>query len=333
MRFLFIIPDLVRGPLRRVIEQVQRRGPLRNNPLVRRVLGPPKLYTDIAWGGTLNIMRHAWVARRVGAEVALLTPTGRDTYGAMWGLFDLPYVAWADRRPDDVVMVPDYATELVGEVEGRCIVYQQVPIHLYRDFDYMDPRITMWTDSPHMLALCEKMYPGKEIPIVPNVVDNGMFPFIPQREREEGLVFAFPRKGPEYIAETRRIYRERGGTYWTFELIDGIPVKELAQQFKRPQAFLASAEIEGCALPPQESMAAGVVVIGRKATGANFAMDHGKTALVAETPADAAQCLLDAKDLALRERLAEAAHAAISRYFPDGEPTEFWAHNLERFSA
>jgi glycosyltransferase involved in cell wall biosynthesis len=160
-----------------------------------------------------------------------------------------------------------------------------------------------------------------------------MFPFIPQREREEGLVFAFPRKGPEYIAETRRIYRERGGTYWKFQLIDGIPVKELARQFTRPQAFLASAEIEGCALPPQESMAAGVIVIGRKATGANFAMAHRETALVAETPAEAAQCLFDAEDLALRERLAEAAHAAISRYFPAGEPTAFWTRNLAHFSA
>lgn len=333
MRFLFIVPDLVKGPMRHVIEQIQRRNVLRSNPLVRRVLGPPKLYTHIAWGGTLNIMRHAWVARRAGAEVALVTPTGRDTYGSTWGLFDLPYVAWSDRREDDVVMVPDYATDLVREVPGRCIVYQQVPIHLYRDFDYMDPRITMWTDSPHMLALCEKMYPGKEIPIVPNVVDDGMFPFRPQREREKGLVFAFPRKGPEYIAEARRIYRERGGKYWHFQLIDGIPIKELAREFSRPQAFLASAEIEGCALPPQESMAAGVVVIGRKATGANFAMEHRKTALVAETPAEAAQCLLDAEDDALRERIAEAAHAAISRYFPANEPTEFWTQNLARFSA
>lgn len=332
MRFLFVIPDLVQGPKRRVIEQIQRRNILLHNPLLRRLLGPPKLYTHIAWGGTLNIMRHAWVARRAGAEVALVTPTGKDTYGNTWGLFDLPYVAWSERRPDDVIMVPDYATDLVGEVKGRCIVYQQVPIHLYRDFDYLDDRITMWTDSPHMLALCETIYPGKDIPIVPNVVDDGLFPFIPQSEREEGLVFAFPRKGPEYIAETRRIYRERGGRMWRFELIDGIPIKTLAKQFARPQLFLASAEIEGCALPPQESMAAGVVVVGRKATGANFAMEHGETALVAETPTEAAECLLLAEDLGLRERLAKNAHAAISRYFPANEPTAFWKKNLETFS-
>jgi glycosyltransferase involved in cell wall biosynthesis len=276
-------------------------------------------------------MRHAEVARRLGAQVALATPTGRDTYGDEWGLYDLPYVRLADRRPDDVVIVPDYASDLADRMEGPVIVYLQVPIHLTANFDYLSDRVTLWTDSPFMLDKCRKVFVGKDIPIVPNVVDSEMFPFVPQSEREAGLIFAFPRKGPDYIAQTRRHYRELGGNYWRFELIDGIPIKELARQFTRPQAFLASADIEGCALPPQESMAAGVIVIGKNARGANFAMEHGKTALIADTPEEAARCLREAEDADLRASIATAANAAISRYFPEGDPSAFWRDNIATY--
>ncbi len=332
MRFLFIVPDLVSGAKRRVHEEIQRRSVLSNNPLVRRLLTHPQLYTHVVWGGTLNLFRHARVVQQLGAEVAMLTPTGKDTYGTSWGLYDFDYIAFSDRRPDDVIIVPDYATDLVNEIDGRVVVYQQVPIHLYNNFDYMSDRVTLWTDSPFMLAKCNEVFPGKEIPIVPNVVDDAMFPFVPQGERDEGLVFAFPRKGPDYIAETRRLYREMGGRYWHFELIDGIPIKALAEHFGRPQAFLASAEVEGCALPPQESMAAGVIVIGKNARGANFAMEHGKTAMIGDTPKEAAAALREAEDEALRVAIAERAHEWISRYFPPNEPTAFWRKNLETYA-
>lgn len=332
MRFLFIVPDLVTGARRRIHEEIQRRPVLSDNSFVRRLLAHPSLYTHVVWGGTLNLWRHARVARSLGAEVGMLTPTGKDTYGTQWGLYDFDYLAWADRRPDDVIIVPDYASDLVNDVEGRVIVYQQVPIHIYNNFDYMNDRVTMWTDSPFMLEKCQAVFPGKDIPIVPNIVDNEMFPFKPQSQREEGLVFAFPRKGPEYIAQTRRLYREMGGRYWHFELIDGIPIKTLAQQFGRPQAFLASADIEGCALPPQESMAGGVIVVGKNARGANFAMEHKKTAMIADTPEEAAQSLRDAEDETLRNSVSTAAHDWISRYFPANEPTEFWRANIDKFA-
>ncbi len=332
MRFVFILPDLVTGTKRKILEQVQRRPRLSNVPLVRRVLEHPLLYTHVAWGGTLNLMRHAEVARRLGADVALATPTGRDTYGDTWGLYDLPYIKLADRRPDDVVIVPDYASDLADAMQGPVIVYLQVPIHLYANFDYMADKVTLWTDSPFMLDKCQKVFPGKDIPIVPNVVDCEMFPFVEQRKRSEGVIFAFPRKGPDYIAETRRLYEAAGGKYWHFELIDGIPVKELAREYTRPQAFLASADIEGCALPPQESMAAGVIVIGKNARGANFAMEHGRTALIADTPEEAAACLREAEDAALRESIAANAHEAISRYFPDRDPSEFWRANIDKYA-
>ncbi|MBL4689154.1 MAG: glycosyltransferase [Nannocystaceae bacterium] len=331
MRFLFIVPDLVSGARRRVHEEIQRRNVLLNSSLLRRFLTHPMLYTHVVWGGTLNLFRHARVVQKLGAEVAMLSPTGTDTYGKAWGLYDFDYVALKDRRPDDVVIVPDFASDLVDKIDGRVIVYQQVPIHVYNSFDYMSERVTLWTDSPFMLEKCKAAFPGKEIPIVPNVVDNTMFPFVPQAERDAGLILALPRKGPQYIAETRRLYREMGGRYWHFELIDGIPIKALAEQFSRPQAFLASADIEGCALPPQESMAAGVVVIGKNARGANFAMEHGKTAMIGDTPQEAAQALRDTEDEGLRTSISEQAHAWISRYFPENEPTKFWRRNLETY--
>lgn len=333
MRFLFFVPDFIPpGPRARILSAWQGQPFLAFNPTARRVLGHPFLRTTVAWGGTLNIMRHCWIARQLGAEVAMVTPSGKDTYGKTWRILDLPYIAWSDRRPDDVILVPDFASDIIDSVEGRVIAYMQVPIHLRQDFDWRSDRITMWTDSPFMLELCNQAYPGKEVPIVPNIVDDEVFPFIPQEQRDQGLALAFPRKGPEYIARTRRIYREQGGRYWRFELIDGMPLMDLAKEMQRPQLFLASGDIEGCALPPQESMAAGIVVIGKNARGANFAMEHGKTAFVANTPEEAAQCLIEAEDAQLRTRISEAAHQQISRYFPRNEPTELWRQTIRELS-
>jgi glycosyltransferase involved in cell wall biosynthesis len=290
----------------------------------------PRLRTDVAWGGTLNNMRHAAVARSLGADAVLASPSGKDTYGR-FSVVDLPYIRWADRRPDDVVLVPDFVSELVDEVAGPVIAYMQVPIHLRADFDYRASRVRIWTDSPFMLDKCQAVFPGKDIPIVPNIVDDETFEFIPQSDREPGLVFAFPRKGKDFIERTRTLYREQGGEYWRFELIDGLPLKELARQMRRPQVFLASAEVEGCALPPQESMAAGIVVLGKSARGANFSMEHRKTAMIAETPEEAAAALVELEDASLRDRISRAAHDFISRYFPGGEPTSFWRERLREF--
>ncbi|NJP11975.1 MAG: glycosyltransferase [Leptolyngbyaceae cyanobacterium RU_5_1] len=275
-------------------------------------------------------MRHCAVARSCGADAVLATMSGRDTYGDK-GLYKLPFIRWADRKPDDVCIVPDFVTELIDEIKGPAIAYQQVPIHTRNNFNYKDSRISIWTDSPMMQEICETTYPGKDVEIVPNIVDSELFPFIPQMDREPGVLFAFPRKGPEFIDATQEHYKAKGGTYWTFELIDGLSIQELAKQFRRPQVFLASAPIEGCALPPQESMASGIVVVGRTAQGANFCMEHRETAMTAETPEEAAQCLLELEDAELRDKLSHNAYHYIRRYFPSEEPTQFWQKTIRHY--
>ena len=79
-------------------------------------------------------------------------------------------------------------------------------------------------------------------------------------------------------------------------------------------------------------MSAGVVVVGKNARGANFSMEHRKTAMVANTPEEAAKSLREAEDPELRETIAKNAHEWISRYFPPNEPSEFWRKNLEQFA-
>jgi glycosyltransferase involved in cell wall biosynthesis len=331
MRLIILIPELLPGGLHgRFIRLIQRRSRVRDSGLVRWLLTDARLYTRSTSGGTLNVMRHGVVARGLGADVALATLRGRDTYGP-FNIVDLPFVRWSDRRPDDVCLIPDFCSGLIEHVKGPVILYLQVPIFLYRNFDHLRPDVQLWTDSPFMLEKCRETWPGKDITIVPNVVDSSQFPFVPQSEREPGLIFAFPRKGPEFIAATRAAYAALGGTYWRFELIDGLPLVDLARAMRRPQAFLASAEVEGCALPPQESMAAGIVVVGKSARGANFAMEHRRTAMVAETPADAAAALRELEEPGLRETIARNAHGLISRYFPEREPTEFWRNTLRGY--
>ena len=175
-----------------------------------------------------------------------------------------------------------------------------------------------------MLAKCQKVFSGKEISIVPNIIDPVMFPFRPQIERERGLIFAFPRKGPDFIKATQDAYSDSGGTYWRFELIEGLTLSKLAHEMRRPQVFLASGEVEGCALPPQESMAAGIVVVGKTARGANFSMEHRHTAMVAETPEAAVDCLRELENPELRDHISRNGYEFIRRYFPEGEPTRLW---------
>jgi glycosyltransferase involved in cell wall biosynthesis len=225
---------------------------------------------------------------------------------------------------DDVCIVPDFCSNLADDVSGTTIVYEQAPHLVRREFDYMRPSVLLWTDSPFMFERCREVLPGKDAKIVPNIVDDVAFKFRPQSERTQGLLFAFPRKGPEFIEATRRAYQALGGTFWRFELVHGLSLNELAQRMQEPQAFLASADVEGCALPPQESMAAGIVVVGKDARGANFSMQHRETAMLANTPEEAARALVDLEDAELRDRLSRNGHAFISRYFPSREPTDFW---------
>jgi hypothetical protein len=239
----------------------------------------------------------------------------------------------ASIRPEDVVIIPDFCSNLADQIRNRVIVYQQVPLHVNDNFDFRSPRVKIWTDSPFMLEICKQKFPGVEVLIVPNVVDPVAFSFRPQSERKAGLLMAFPRKAPEFIDETEAIYKAEGGSYWQFERIDGLTLNELARRMAAPQAFLASAESEGCALPPQECMAAGIVVVGRSARGANFAMDHRDTAMVAETPRDAVVCLRELEAAKLRDEISRRAHQFISRYFPDGEPREFWRGIIASYTA
>lgn len=328
MRFVFLVADLeTRQSWWQLLKASKR---LRLKPF-SDYLWQQFMRVDQVYGGTLNLMRHCWVARSSGADAVLATMSGKDTYGEK-GIAGLPYIRWQDKRHNDICIVPDIATELIDRIAGPVVAYLQSPSFLQANFDYRDDRVTLWTDSPFMLETCQKVYPGKEIQIVPNIIDDREFPFIPQSKREAGLIFAFPRKGPEYIAETQQRYREMGGQYWHFQLIDGLSIHELAKEFRRPQAFLASAEVEGCALPPQESMASGIVVVGRNAKGANFCMDHRETAMIADTPAEAARCLLDLENAELRDCLSENAYQAIKRYFPSEEPAEFWQSVLKQFS-
>lgn len=320
MRFVFLVPDLDISPAWKVFHQVVYSSRLR---ALQHWTKLRLMRTDVVFGGTLNLMRHCFVARSCGADAVLATMRGQDTYGER-GIHNLPFIRWADRRPDDICIVPDYVTELIDEVEGPAIAYLQVPFHTHANFNYREDRVILWTDSPFMQEVCQTTYPGKAVKIVPNVVDNEVFPFIPQSQRESGLLFAFPRKGADFIQQTQEYYQKKGGTYWKFELVDGLPFHELAKQFRRPQVFLASAEVEGCALPPQESMAAGIVVLGRTARGANFCMDHGKTAMMAETSQEAAQCLFELEDMQLRDQISHTAYEYISQYLPSNEPTVFW---------
>lgn len=331
MRVVFLIPALRRNRGARILSSlIEKMSPGR----LGRWAMSCSCSVDQVWGGTLNIFRHGDAARRAGADVVFATTDGVDSYGDVFGDGRrYSFIRWRDRRETDLCIVPDYMSRLIDDVHGPVVAYEQSPLQLNADFEFRRENVQIWTDSPFMRTLCEATFPGKAITIVPNVVDEALFPFIPQSARTPGLIFAFPRKNPEFISATRRCYAELGGSYWNFELIDALSITQLAARFREPQAFLASARNEGCALPPQEAMAAGIVVVGRTAGGANFCMQEGVTSLNAETPDAAARRLVELESAALRERLAAAGRSYISRFLPDAQPLDFWTsvwrHQIE----
>jgi hypothetical protein len=294
---------------------------------VRRFAREPRaaaLTTDTVFGGILNLLRHCALARRLGADARLATSSGANPYDDANAIGGLPAVAWRARRRGDVCVLADVYTWLAAEVEGPVVAYLQHPRQIHQDFDYRRPDTFVWTDSPPMLARCRERFPGKAVALAPNIVDPAAFPFVPQAEREAGELVAFPRKGERFIDDAFACYRALGGSYWRLVKLHGLPFRDFARRMRRPQAFLASADEEGCALPPQECMAAGVLVVGKDAGGANFVMRDDETALVAQTPEAAATALRRAEDPALRERITGEAHARIRQWFPEEEPTRFW---------
>lgn len=282
-------------------------------------------------GGIMNIIRHGELVSRLGVDLAVATYTGKDSHGRKWFKHQLPVIKWENRKDDDICVIPDLYSDKADLVKGRCIVYQQNPKCIYQNFNYMREDLKIWTDSPMMLEKCKESFPGKDIPIVPNIVDNKAFPFRPQAERKKGCIIVFPRKGNEFIKDIFRAYKKAGGKYWKPKSLNKLPFEKLAREFGKAQAFFASADIEGCALPPQESLAAGIIVIGKNAMGANFSMQDRKTALIGRTVSETVDKLFEAEDEVLRIRIASAGYDFISRYFPENEPTEFWKKVLEKW--
>lgn len=282
------------------------------------------LWTTSVSGGALNLMRHCAVARAAGADAVMATKSGEDTYGP-FGVGNLPFVAWSQRRDDDACILPEIYTRLADAIEGEVVVYIQGFLWLRRDFDHGRGNVHLWTCSPLLIEHCRRVLPGKEPALVPPIVDPRSFPYIPQESREAGRLAALPRKnGMAFIDAVYDRYRGHGGSYWTLDLIDGVPFTEFAARYRAPQALLTASGVEGCGLPGMEAMAAGMVVAGMDGGGASFYMRDGETALVANTPDTAAAALRAIEDPALRHRLSQTAYDDIQRFFPDAEPKRFW---------
>jgi hypothetical protein len=318
VRLLFLLPDLRRSAATRAWIWLERHR------LAPRIAWKEALWTTVVFGGTLNIMRHCALARSLGVDAVLATPSGRDTYGAR-GILHLPFVAWGGRRSDDVCIVPDVYSRLADEVDGAVVVFEQNPIQVRRDFDYLRPNVRLWSCSPLMTEQCRRILPGNEPIFAPVIVDPEMFPFIAPERRQSGRLAALPRKqGMEFIQATYRRYRAEGGRYWKLDLIDGLSFHDFALRFRLPQALLTATDVEGCALPGMEAMAGGMVVAGKDARGASFYMRDGENALIANTAESASAALCAIEDPQLRQRLAQAAYDHIQRFFPDAEPRRFW---------
>ena len=127
MRILFIVPEMIADDLRwKAIRYFKRFRRLHKLPPIRYRLVHRYLYVRMIYGGTLNIMRHCSLARSMGVDAALVTPSGKDTYGR-FNIVDVPFLPWSAIRRDDLCVIPDFASELTDRLTGPVIVYLQAP--------------------------------------------------------------------------------------------------------------------------------------------------------------------------------------------------------------
>ena len=263
-RFLFYVPA-VSHPVGGVnviyewIETLQAAGfdaePVTDRPAYRYAfLGNPRPVHHVP-----DISR----AMRSGRSIM------RRTLGALRDKLQ-PETDIFELRPDDVLVVPEYAApELChDDLANRKVLLVQTYHWLTKPGWREQTKGVVFERVLATSQICARMaeMTGFATPqLVPLAIDSTQFRGAPVRRAQ---VAYMPRKRQNEVESVVEALRRRGRmAEYDFVAIDRMPHAEVARVLSESRIFLAFSRAEGFGLPPAEAMAAGCLVAGFTGAG------------------------------------------------------------------
>lgn len=156
---------------------------------------------------------------------------------------------------------------------------------------------------------------SEECVAIQNGVDNAVF-YQDETLRIENRILCLTRKNFDDTKHIMSIVK-REVPEANFVLVDGLSEKELAEEYRKSDIFLATGYPEGLPLPPLEAISSGCAVVGFAGRGGREYLIHNKTALIAEdgdVVAAADYLIKLLKNKSLKEAIREAGSAASGEY-------------------
>ena len=256
-------------------------------------------------GGHKMVFRHVEALRDLGFDA--LVYTGKDNKIPQWFAHRAPIEVGTPVRPDDLLVIPDDATDVLARMVGSsrpAVVFgqsnpTQVIANLAPTMDRFPPgqRPTLMVVGPMLAELYARLYPDSRLGIVPCFADERIFR--PGPDRQRAVAFT-PRKRPQGGSAIRTLHDRldtgRPALAWR-ELSDATEA-QVAETFGASTLHLSLSRMESVGITALEAMASGCVCAGFTGVGgrAYATADNGFWAAEDDVEA-AAEALARADDV------------------------------------
>jgi hypothetical protein len=230
-----------------------------------------------ATGGTAVLLQLARHLHQGGYGVCLVPR--EDTMPAGDDHADIPVVRWDSLRltPQDIWLVPEgWVNALTPGLQAgaRSVVYVQNWAYLLSAL----PQGVHWNRLPvsflnvsQPVAWFTREATGRQGPVLRPGIDTALFHASAARPDGPVRIAWMPRKNKALAVRIREFFEARraqhGGAQVEWRELHGLTHRQVAEELRQADIFLATGFPEGCPLPPLEAMACGCVVTGFSGMG------------------------------------------------------------------
>jgi glycosyltransferase involved in cell wall biosynthesis len=224
-------------------------------------------------GGHKMILRHVETLRDLGFDAVCYI--GAQSKTPAWLSHKVPLELGTPVRPDDILVIPDDATEALGltqKTQLRTVIFSQNPYYFAStSFDvvgqYAADRLPVFISVGRRLAATiGRAFPQARVELVPCFADERVFR--PADSKSPTVAFA-PRKRPREAKAIRgffrRLHPEHAELGWR-ELLNATET-EVAQGLSSASLFLSLSRLESVGMTTLEAIASGCVCAGFTGVG------------------------------------------------------------------
>lgn len=218
-------------------------------------------------GGHKVSIRHVEALVELGLD-AVAVMAG-SAHKPDWLAHSAPILDRVELRPDDIVVLPEDATDLLKRFAAgthETVVFNQN--HFYagatglgrlsrEELARFETHIAC---SPSAAAWIARYLPHKTVAVVPAFADERRF----QPGEKHPVIALTPRKRPVEAAAIRFMFARlyRGSARWEWQVVQNAGEAEVAAAFGRASVFLSLSRLEGLGMTTLEAMASGCVPVG-----------------------------------------------------------------------